>query len=186
MPAPAPAPTAADASAGPCLLLTSIVDGGLSGGLPKALELYATCDVPSTAAYGLGKAANGNPSGGQDFSFSENGPTSLKSGQFVYVKYEPSSKEGTFKAFFGFEANYSDSVINVNGNDAIELYWQGSVVDVYGNNSGVDGSGEAWEYTDGWAYRVDGTAVSSSWSRFDWTVNKGALDGYDTNVCPLV
>ena len=114
---PSPAPTA-DA---PCLLLTGIIDGDRPGGLPKAVELYATCDVADMASYSLGSAANGGGSGGEEFSFSS-GPTSLKGGQFVFVNYESASYAGAFEAFFGFSSNYSSSAVNINGNDAIELF----------------------------------------------------------------
>ena len=39
--------------------------------------------------------------------------------------------------------------------DAIELYEQGNLIETFGDVN-VDGTGEAWEYTDSWAYKVDG------------------------------
>ena len=42
-----------------------------------------------------------------------------------------------------------------NGDDPLTLSMNGTVVETYGE-LGVDGSGEAWEYTDTWAYKVDG------------------------------
>ena len=42
-----------------CLTLTGVIDGPLPGGTPKALELYANCNVADLSQYGLGSANNG-------------------------------------------------------------------------------------------------------------------------------
>ena len=61
------------------------------------------------------------------------------------------------------------TAINVNGDDAIELFRNGVVIDVFGTIN-VDGTGQPWEYTNGWAYRKLGTGADgstfdlSSWS----------------------
>ena len=36
------------------LVITGVVDGPLSGGLPKAIELCALSDIPDLSAYGIG------------------------------------------------------------------------------------------------------------------------------------
>ena len=52
-----------------------------------------------------------------------------------------------FLNFFGTASNYASSAANINGDDAIELFQNGIVVDVFGDiNTG--GSGP-WEYMDG-------------------------------------
>ena len=172
-------PTSSLDDAEACLLLTGVVDGDRSGGMPKALELYANCDVWDMTAYGLGKATNGGASSGAEFYFSD-GPSTLRTGDFVYVHYEPDSYAGAFAAFFGFEANYSSSVANVNGNDALELFWEDSLIDVFGR-VGEDGDGTDWDYADGWAYRNNYTTGSSSWTPSKWRVRKGALADHVTN-----
>eukprot|EP00984_Skeletonema_dohrnii_P010390 scaffold4046_cov78-Skeletonema_dohrnii-CCMP3373.AAC.1 len=45
------------------LIITGVIDGPRSGGLPKAVELYATSDIPDLSSYGVGFANNG---GGSD------------------------------------------------------------------------------------------------------------------------
>ena len=47
----------------------------------------------------------------------------------------------------------ASSDISQNGDDAIELYLNGAVVELFGDVD-VDGTGEAWEYMDSWAYKV--------------------------------
>jgi hypothetical protein len=49
------------------LLLTGVVDGPLTGGLPKAVELYVVNDIPDLSLYGLGSANNGGGTDGQEF-----------------------------------------------------------------------------------------------------------------------
>jgi hypothetical protein len=45
------------------------------------------------------------------------------------------------------------SDISQNGDDAIELYESGVVIETFGDID-TDGSGESWEYLDSWAYKV--------------------------------
>lgn len=158
------------------LLITGVVDGPLTGGTPKAIEVYVLNDIADLSIYGVGAANNGGGSDGQEFTFPADAVTA---GTFLYV----ASESTDFTTFFGFAPNYTSSVASINGDDAIELFMDGEVVDVFGDIN-VDGSGEAWEYTDGWAYRnnytgPDGsTFVLANWS-FSGT---NALDGESTNA----
>ncbi len=132
------------------LILTGVVDGPLSGGVPKAIEVFATTNIHDLSVYGLESANNGNPSTGPEFTFPA---ISASVGDFFYVASESTG----FAAFFGFDPDFfPHSVALINGNDAILLWKSVAVEDVFGDE-GVDGSGQPWEYTDGWAYREDGT-----------------------------
>ena len=75
------------------------------------------------------------------------------------------------------------SAVNVNGDDAFQLTKSGSVVDSFGV-VGVDGTGEPWEYLDGWAYRKDGTGPDGgSFALANWNFSgTNALDGAGTNA----
>jgi hypothetical protein len=136
------------------------------------------------AQYGLGSSINGGGSRGQKFTFPSG---SVDSGSFIYVDYESTSSAGAFEAFFGFSADYDDgsggALFLAGGNDAVELYWKESVVDVYGN---VDEDGGDWSVSKGWAYRIDGTSASTSWASSDWTVEDGDLEGYTDNTAAAV
>jgi len=134
------------------ILISGVVDGPLDGGTPKAVELYVQGDIADLSEYGLGSANNGGGSSGQEFNFPEE---SAQAGQFIYVSLE----EQGFTSFFGFKPDLTDAqsgALSINGNDAIELYFQGAVIDVFGDVN-QDGSGQPWEYQDGWARRVSGT-----------------------------
>ncbi len=158
------------------LLITSVYDGPLSGGVPKGVELYVVNDIPDLSQFGLGSANNGGGSDGEEFTF----PTgSATAGSFIYV----TNNDTAFIEYYGFAPDFVDGAMNVNGDDAIELFQAGSVIDVYGDIN-VDGNGEPWEYMDGWAYRVDGTTANGgTFSDADFTYSgPNAVDGCSTNA----
>ena len=158
------------------MLISGVVDGPLSGGTPKAIELYVYEDIADLSIMGVGSANNGGGTDGEEFTFPNVAATA---GSFIYVATE----ETEFFNFFGFRPNYtSGSAASINGDDAVELFKNGSVIDVFGNIN-VDGTGEPWDHLDGWAYRnndsgPDGsTFVLANWS-FSGT---NALDGETIN-----
>lgn len=158
------------------LIITGVVDGPLTGGTPKAIEFYATGDIADLSEYGFGSANNGGGTNGEEFTFPAD---SVTGGSFIYVATNSTS----FSDFFGFAPDYTDgNAPNINGDDAIELFHNGSVSDVFGDIN-QDGSGTPWDYLDGWVYRnsmtgPDGsTFVLSNWS----FSGINALDGETTN-----
>jgi len=159
------------------LVITGVLDGPLPGGLPKAIELYAINDISDLSVYGLESANNGNPSAGVEFYFPAD---AVSAGDYIYVGHDDES--AAFLAFLGFEADYLDNVANNNGDDAIILYLNDSQIDVYGE-VGVDGTGEPWEYLDGWAYRNDGTGPDgTTFEVGNWTYSgPNALDDETSN-----
>ncbi|MBD3368396.1 MAG: endonuclease I, partial [Candidatus Eisenbacteria bacterium] len=137
------------------LVITGVIDGPLTGGLPKAIEVKACADIADLSIYGLGSANNGGGTDGEEFTFPAD---SAVEGQFIYV----SNEDVQFQAFFGFAPDYIDyASTSINGDDAVELFMNGGVVDVFGEID-VDGTGEPWEHLDGWAYRVDQTGPDGS------------------------
>ena len=96
-------------------------DGPLPGGLPKGVELSATCAIPKLSQYGLGTANNGGGTDGVEYKL---GAGSLRAGDFMYI----SSEAVKFKEFFGFAPSATSDAIAVNGDDAIELFLDGVVV----------------------------------------------------------
>jgi len=157
------------------IIVTGVIDGPLTGGIPKAIELYVVNDIPDLSIYGIGSANNGGGSDGEEFTFPAD---SASAGDFLYV----ASEETQFNTFFGFNPDYTSSAANINGDDAIELFTNGSVSDVFGDID-VDGTGEDWEYMDGWAYRNDNSGPDgSAFSLVNWGFSgKNALDGESSN-----
>ncbi|RAP40829.1 hypothetical protein BYZ73_12710 [Rhodovulum viride] len=164
------------ASTGSGLVLTAIVDGPLSGGLPKAIELYALEDIADLSVYGLGSANNGGGTDGQEFGFP---PVSVQAGSYLYLATESTG----FAAFFGFAPDFvSATAASINGDDAIELFLNGTVVDTFGTPD-ASGSGTVWDYRDGWAARNPGTGPSPVFDPADWTYSGAdALDDATANA----
>jgi predicted extracellular nuclease/endonuclease I len=158
------------------IVITGVVDGSLSGGLPKAIEIFVINDIADLATCGVGAANNGGGTDGQEVTFNA-GPATA--GTYIYV----ASESTQFTNFFGFSPDYTSSAASINGDDAIELFCGGTVVDVFGDIN-VDGNGEAWEYLDGWAARVADTGPDgSNFQIASWTFSGiNALDGVATNA----
>ncbi|MEZ7229350.1 ExeM/NucH family extracellular endonuclease [Alteromonas sp. DY56-G5] len=158
------------------LVISGVIDGPLSGGVPKAVELFVVNDIADLSTYALGTANNGGGTDGEEFTFPAG--ASASAGTYIYV----ASEIDGFTAFFGSAPDYDTSSMGINGDDAIELFKDGSVIDTFGDIN-TDGSGTTWEYLDGWAYRTSGqTANGGSFEASNWTYSGvDALDGSTTN-----
>ncbi len=163
------------------LIITGVFDGTLTGGTPKGIELYVINDVADLSVYGVSTANNGEGTTNEpEFEFPADAATA---GDFIYVATEAPN----FTAFFGIAPTYTDGSVGVNGDDAIELFHSAdggttwTVIDVFGDVD-VDGTGTAWEYADGWAYRTS-TTQSATFDANDWNFSGiDALDGAATNT----
>ncbi|GAA0350978.1 hypothetical protein GCM10009092_14220 [Bowmanella denitrificans] len=158
------------------LVLTGVIDGPLSGGIPKAVELYVAKDIADLSQCGVGFANNGGGTDGEEFTFPAQ---SVSAGTFLYVASETSG----FTSFFGFAPDFTSGAASINGDDAIEVFCDNVVVDTFGDPS-VDGSGQAWDYLDGWAYRSANTGPDgTNFNVSSWTFSgTNALDGTSSNA----
>lgn len=156
-------------SFGQDLIITGVIDGPFTGGKPKAIELYVVNNIADLSIYGL-ESTNNGPASGAEFNF----PADSKvAGEFIYVATE----QPLFNQYFGIDPTYTSSVANINGDDAIILYLNGSSNDVFGNPE-VDGTGTPWEYMDGWAYRNTGVGPNANFTISEWNFSGiNALDG---------
>ena len=103
------------------LVLTGVIDGPLTGGTPKAVELYAAGDIPDLGIYGLGSANNGGGSDGIEFTFPSR---TVSQGDFFYV----ASELAGFSDFFGFAPDAVSSAVNLNGDSGFGRTPVGEVV----------------------------------------------------------
>ena len=76
------------------LVITGVVDGPLSGGVPKAIELCVLSDIADLSDYSVGSANNGGGSDGEEFTFPA---IAVSAGTFLYVASEATG----FSTFFG-------------------------------------------------------------------------------------
>ena len=157
------------------MVLSGVVDGPLSGGVPKAIEFFVLSDIADLSEYGFGSANNGGGCDGQEFTFPA---VSATAGDFIYVASESTG----FTSFFGFAPDYTSGAAAINGDDAVELFNSGVVIDTFGDID-VDGTGDPWEYMDGWAYRVNETGPDgTTFVLANWTFSgPNALDGETSN-----
>lgn len=155
------------------MVLTAVYDGPLTGGTPKGVEIYVINNISDLSLYGLGSANNGGGTDGQEFTFPA---ISANAGDFIYV----ASDSANFHNFYGFPPNYVSSVSNINGDDAMELFGNGNVIDTYGD---ISAAPTGWSYMDSWAYRVDNTGPDgATYVAANWTFGTpNALVGETSN-----
>jgi predicted extracellular nuclease len=148
------------ASANASLIITGVIDGPRTGGLPKAIEFYASADIPDLSIYNVETPNNGGTPTGAEYALSG----SMLAGEFLYLASETTG----FSAYFGFAPDLANGVANINGDDNVILYKSGSPVDYFGV-VGQDGTGTAWDYEDGYAYRVSNTGPDAVYTPANWT-----------------
>ena len=161
--------------------ITGIFDA--LAGTPKGLEIRVISAIADLSIFSIGVANNGNGGGVEEFTFPA---VAASAGDYLYIVN--SGDTANFNTFFGNSiVPYEDGDINFNGDDAIELFENGQIIDVFGDVN-TDGTGEAWEYTDGWAYRntpgPSTTFVSTEWN-YSGTGNlNGATNSVSTSPFP--
>lgn len=136
------------------LSLKGIIDftvpsGGSDG---KAIHLKANADIADLSVFGIGVANNGLGTDGQE----ETLPVmSVSADDDILLARSLEAMQAYFDdCYSSFEhVLVAGSAISQNGDDAIELFEQGILIETFGDVD-VSGSGEVWEYMDSWAYMV--------------------------------
>ncbi|MEM6395058.1 MAG: T9SS type A sorting domain-containing protein [Bacteroidota bacterium] len=162
------------------IVISAVFDGPLTGGNPKGVELYVSEDIPDLSIYGIGSANNGTGTDGEEFTFPA---VSATAGSYIYLNQESNGGEQGFIDFFGFPADYITDGISINGDDAIELFQNGVLFDLFGDqNSTSSCPPTGWRYADGWAARNDNVPPTTTFNLNDWTYSGcDALDGETSN-----
>jgi hypothetical protein len=131
------------------------LDLSLSGNDGKAIHVVATADIPDLSIYGIGVANNGGGTDGQEYNFDT---ISVQSGDHILVTRSTTAMQAYFEDCyndFDHVLLTNDNDISQNGDDAIELFMNGSVIETFGDIN-ADGSGLDWDYLDSWAYKDGG------------------------------
>ena len=138
------------------------------------VEIYAQGAVDFTL-YSLEKQSNGAASWGTTTSLQSFGTVT---DDFIYIYSDSSSDEVFATEYPSATPAVESGVVNINGDDGIRIILDsdGSVVDQYGVDA-EDGTGKPWEYTDGYAKRIDGTGPDGGFTASDWTYEKSGLNG---------
>ncbi|MDD3686529.1 MAG: lamin tail domain-containing protein, partial [Bacteroidales bacterium] len=159
------------------LIISGICDGPISGA-PKVLELYVVNDIPDLSAYTIKNQTNTSTTWGSAYTLSG----SATAGDYIFIT--GTSGTAVFNSFFENTLTpLENNVINLNGNDRVAIFdASDNIIDIFGE-AGVDGTGTAWEYLDGWAYRTGITAPTSTFTLSDWSFSGiNNLEGGLTNA----
>ena len=160
------------------LYIAGVMDGSLSGGLPKMIQVCANDDIADMSIYGLGSANNGGGSDGEEFTF----PAMAASAGDCFTV---ASETTQFSVFFGCSPNFvNTTATSINGDDAVELFCMGTAEDVFGDIN-VDGTGQAWEYMDSWAVATD-AIPEAVFNIANWNISPpNSLDGATDNATAM-
>lgn len=153
------------------LIITGIVDGNMSGGLPKAIELYADGTI-DLSLYTIQRSSNG---AAWSTTFTLSG---TYTNEFIYL----SSNTANFTTVFGSSGDFANlisaSIANGNGDDGFRIY-KTSTPDTI-----ID---QVWQqlatltYSDSYLYRKDGTGPDGGWVSSNWIApGNDFLDPYTT------
>ena len=153
-PAPPPPPAA--------LIIQGITDFNApsSSNDGKGIHFKATADIADLSIYGFNVSNNGGGSDGVEWTFPTGSSATLGDDIFVYrVGTDPNFFSNYFGSCFAvFDQTFTDaslnSVLTQNGDDPVELFENGVVIDNYGdvNASAIVGD----PYEDSWTYRIKG------------------------------
>ena len=168
------------------VIITEVVDATLPGGLPKFVEITNTGPGSvDLSNYSIGNYNNGGTLLGGSTSFVLSGTLAACDSWVISYENSDSPGVGLFYDTYGFDPDEFGLGAFINGDDVIALFLadgsgtggaatgdgsDATMIDIYGV-IGVDGSGEAWEYTDGYSYRNcnivsgnGGTFVAGEWT----------------------
>ena len=151
-------------------------------------------DIPDLSLFGLGVANNGGGTDGVEVAGLP--AIHLRAGSTFWVMHDHAlshESANPFALYFGADSVFANGVdgvdfildgqISQNGDDAIELFYAGRTVDIYGDIN-QDGSGTPWDYRDAFAYRSDTTtAPSATFDIAEWTVVAPDCSDASTNNC---
>ena len=104
--------------------IAGLMDGHTMSSTPKFVLICAINDIPDLSIYSLGSANNGSGTTEPgEYTFPDD---ALSAGDCITLATE----EPMFLEYFGCNPTYTNgSVVNVNGDDAIELFCNGMLID---------------------------------------------------------
>ncbi|HHP7241655.1 MAG TPA: hypothetical protein ACFCUD_08270, partial [Cyclobacteriaceae bacterium] len=135
--------------------LMSFQTGADGGNRERGIHLIANQDIADLSVYGIGIANNGGGSDGREMDLPA---ISVSAGEDILFIRD--SDSATIANYFGtcfteFEHKAVDGGINFNGDDAVELYLNSEIIEIYGDTLYTDDTVLAWDYTGSWGYKID-------------------------------
>lgn len=143
------------------LLISGMVDGTQTGGIPKAMEIVAETDIPDLSAFFISRDTNG---AGPWDTFVQLPAVSLSAGDFFYVYGNVDSN--TVMAALGFPADttnsaFTDAILNWNGDDILGLSTSNSPAGVF-DSFGQVAQGDTNFAADSISYRQPSTPANAA------------------------
>lgn len=152
-------------------VLTAIVDGPCTGGLPKVCEIFAKGTVDFTQ-FSFQNQTNANTTWGTGANLLDLTPLGTRTNEFVYIVLTNGSLSIATTEFPSITTSNSieSGVMNLNGDDRVRIIntSTSAVIDQFGV-SDVDGTGSAWEWLDTYAKRNNGTGPDGAFVQANWT-----------------
>ena len=161
----------------PAMMLQGIIDFTVpeAGSNGKGIHLFVNEDIEDLSLYGLGSANNGGGTDGEEWIFPAG--TAL-AGQHILVVRNVEAMNNYMNASEIFDQVFVDeggSAVQQNGDDAIELFFLGGVVETFGD---ANDSSATPNYGDAWAYKVNG-----EWTFAEQNCSDGSTTTCDSD-CP--
>ncbi len=186
------------------VMITGIVDGTLNGiHQPTYVELknYTNTDLTPGELANIGFYREND--GGTSFSSHMLDDwlllSPLKAGEFLVVNGDQAQFDSVYPSPPANVTVVEEAFISMNGDDSIHIFIDvntngvfndgvDTIIDSFGVR-GVDGNGEAWEYLDSYAVRLNGP-VTSTWTAGQWSLGgvdalEGATAGDHATAVPL-
>ncbi|TWT50431.1 hypothetical protein Pla22_31740 [Rubripirellula amarantea] len=150
----------ANTHASAALVISGVVDGTQSGGIPKAIELYATSAIADLSVYSIVRDTNG----AGPFDSNVVLPSlALAAGDYFYVSGGGTST--TILNGFGFTVGLEDGIANVNGDDILGIAFAADTsLDDYSNiqdSFGVVAQGDTNFYENSFAIRTGSSPAAN-------------------------
>lgn len=136
--------------------VTALLWSGAGVNDGKTIHVRANRDISDLSEYGLGVANNGGGTDGVEFTFPA---VSVSEGDQILIARVPAAISTYYgNCYNNFDLVLQDDFVSQNGDDAIELFYQGNVIETFGD-ANVDGTGQSWEYTGSWGYKTARTWI---------------------------
>jgi len=159
-------------------------EGGSSG---KAIHVVATADIADLSVYGLGVVNNAGGTDGEEYTFPAQ---SVSNGDHILLPRDEVAIENylTTPGINLFDLVIESDVATGNGNDAVELFKNGAVVETFGDINDDDSVTNGWDYVDSWGYKdTPGAVWPNGWIYGGADCTDGSTTTFDSPcVYPFV
>ncbi|MEP4532102.1 MAG: hypothetical protein ABJ004_03380 [Cyclobacteriaceae bacterium] len=139
------------------LELTGIIDISMGATAGKAVHLTVNANIADLSIYGVGVANNGGGTDGEEFTFPV---MTVSAGEQILIARSLADISSYFDGCFAeFDHTFESGIMQQNGDDAVELFGNGNVIETFGDITYSSADGLTWLYEDSWAYKLNGVWI---------------------------